>query len=216
MLPLAFVACTVGAYRSSARERKATMPGDRMIPRPMFGMTHAVTIDAPPERVWPWIAQMGAGRGGWYSYDFIDNGGRPSASALLEPYQQVKQGDLFPAVPGAKDGFIVLAVEAPHDLVLGGPPDPVRGQRATWEFLLQPLQRGRTRLIVRVRAAEHWLSGSGARDPGRPRRFIERVYGFMAHLPTPVLKGFAGFGHRAMQNEQLRGLQRRAEGRWSG
>jgi hypothetical protein len=211
ILPIAFVVCTLVANRPSPHERAARMPGDAMIPRPMFAVTQAVTIDAPPGRVWPWIAQMGAGRAGWYSYDVVDNGGAPSVSVVLSRFQRIAPGDVLPAVPGATDAFVVLAVDAPHDLVLGGPPDDVRGQRATWEFLLRPLDGGRTRLVVRGRVAEHWLAASAPRDPARPRLFIEHVYDLMAHFPRPVLTGVAGFGHRVMQNEQLRGLERRAE-----
>jgi uncharacterized protein YndB with AHSA1/START domain len=210
-LPLGFTLYTVATHWPSARERTARLPGDAMISRPTFAMTQAVTIDAPPERVWPWLAQMGVGRAGWYSYDAIDNGGVPSARVLLGRYQRVAVGDVLPAAPGATDGFVVLAVAPPNDLVLGGPPDAERGQRATWEFNLRPLDGDRTRLVVRVRVADHWLTAAPPPDPTRPRRFVDRVYAFMARLPKPVLFAFAGFGHRVMENEQLRGLKRRAE-----
>src|SRR5688572_26529170 len=82
-------------------EKRGRLCVDAMIPNPVFTSTHAVTIDAPPERVWPWIAQMGAGRAGWYSWDAIDNGGTPSASRVLEELQTVVRGDIMPAVPGA-------------------------------------------------------------------------------------------------------------------
>jgi hypothetical protein len=215
-LPLAFVGYTLAANRPSARERAARMPGDAFIPRPMVAMTQAVTVDAPPDSVWPWLAQMGVGRAGWYSYAVIDNDGTPSADVVLGQFQHIAVGDVLPAGPGATDAFIVLAVDPPRDLVLGGPPDPIRGHRATWEFLLEPLAGARTRLIVRVRVAEHWLSGAAALDAGgipAPRRLIERVYALMARLPKRVLIGFAGLGHRVMQNEQLRGVKTRAERR---
>ena len=50
------------------------------MPQPLGVITHAITIDAPPEAVWPWLVQLGSGRAGWYAYDHIDNGGRPSAT----------------------------------------------------------------------------------------------------------------------------------------
>ncbi len=74
---------------ASQEERQREMPGDSIIQRPMAIITHAITIKALPERVWPWLAQMGAGRGGWYSYDFIDNGGHPSAISILLQFQKV-------------------------------------------------------------------------------------------------------------------------------
>jgi hypothetical protein len=211
ILALALVAHTLTANRPSPLERTARMPGDAWIPTAMFATTQALTIKAPRERVWSWIAQMGAGRAGWYSYDVVDNGGTPSATVVLTEFQKIATGDLLPAVPGATDGFIVLAVDPPNSLVLGGPPDSLRGQRATWAFLLTPVGGAATRLIVRGRVAEHWLTAAPPTDPAKPRFFIQRIYGFMARLPKPVLLGFAGFGHRVMQNERLRGLKRRAE-----
>jgi hypothetical protein len=81
----------------------------------------------------------------------------------------------------------------------------------TWEFLLEPLGEARTRLVVRARVAEHWLAGAAPNEAPAARRPVERVYAAMARLPKPVLMGVAGFGHRVMQNEQLRGLKMRAE-----
>ena len=94
-------------------ERRRPLPVDAMIPEPIFASTHAITIDAPPEQVWPWIAQMGAGRAGWYSWDAIDNGGTPSASSMMPAFQTVVSGDVMLAVPGAKDAFVVAAVDPP-------------------------------------------------------------------------------------------------------
>lgn len=74
---------------ASRDEQQRAMPGDGLVPDPMIAITHAITIDAPPERIWPWLAQMGSSRGGWYSYDRIDNGGHPgpvtSWEHLVEP-----------------------------------------------------------------------------------------------------------------------------------
>jgi len=64
-------------------EKRRPLHVDTMIPDPLFTSTHAITIEAAPEQVWPWIAQMGAGRAGWYSGDAIDNGGMPSSSLPL-------------------------------------------------------------------------------------------------------------------------------------
>ena len=209
------VITTLAAYRPTRDERFALMPGDRWIAQPMFVTTQAVTVPAPVERVWPWIAQMGAGRAGWYSYDAIDNGGTPSATVILSAYQHLEPGDLLSAVPGSEDAFIVLAVDPPRDLVLGGPLDRDGHQRVSWEFLLRPLPEDRARLIVRGRVAATWLSAPPRHDPRRAPFFIERVYGAMAHIPRPILMIGAGFGHRVMQNAQLRGLKRRVAQRAS-
>ena len=70
------------AMRADHAERTRNLPGDRLVEKPIATITHAITIRRFPHKVWPWLVQMGAGRAGWYSYDFIDNGGhrrRPTA-----------------------------------------------------------------------------------------------------------------------------------------
>ncbi len=201
--------------RASREERARPLPADPIVPEPMGTITNAVTIDAPPERVWPWLAQMGAGRAGWYAYDRVDNGGARSAQRLMPEYQDVAPGDILPAVPGAKDAFVITVVDPPSDLILTGPDaGTARGPRVSWEFLLQPLERGRTRLIARVRISPHWLDpqpdGGRSASPHGPI-FIERVYGLMAKMPRSLLLLFARAGHRLMQARQLRGIKRRAE-----
>ncbi|MFZ0860214.1 MAG: hypothetical protein WAN18_06000, partial [Candidatus Sulfotelmatobacter sp.] len=73
--------------RATPSEVARTLPGDDLIPQPIGSVNHAITIRRPPRDVWPWLAQMGSGRAGWYAYDFIDNGGRPSAERILPLYQ---------------------------------------------------------------------------------------------------------------------------------
>src|SRR3954464_4233113 len=107
------------SIRATACERERPLPGDEVIKTPIAAITHAITIAAPRRAIWPWLAQMGANRGGWYSYDRVDNGGHPSADVVLPWFQQTTVGTLFPAVPGATDGFVVLASEPNWYLVLG-------------------------------------------------------------------------------------------------
>jgi hypothetical protein len=69
--------------RWGASEEEVTdpYPGAGLVPEGERGATMAVTIDAPPDRVWPWLVQLGGDRGGWYSWDHLDNAGRPSATS---------------------------------------------------------------------------------------------------------------------------------------
>jgi hypothetical protein len=198
----------VPSCRASRAERAHPLPGDEIVREPITIFDHAITLDAPPEDVWPWLAQMGAGRGGWYSWDFIDNAGNPSASAILPMYQSLAPGDVLPAVPGAADAFVVAAVDPPKALVLtsaAGPAPPA----VSWSFALRPLAGGRTRLLARVRAGAEWRDA--ARQAGTPGALspIDYVYRVLARLPPPLLRVAAGFGHGVMEKRMLRGIRRR-------
>ena len=181
-----------------------------MVPEPLFTSTHAITIDASPEQVWPWIAQMGAGRAGWYSWDALDNGGTPSATRVVPEFQTIAPGDVMPAAPGATDAFVVAKADAPRDLILAAP-DGHGGYAVAWEHVLEPVGGGQTRLIARARASSRWVDLARATPPtGHRRIFIEYVYAALARLPRPLLIGLAAAGHRIMEARQLRGIQRRS------
>jgi len=201
-----FTACL-----ASHEEKQRAMPADPLVPGPMGVVTHAITINASPERVWPWLAQMGAGRAGWYSYDWIDNGGHPSANGILPAYQHVAPGDVLPATPGMTDVFRVASARPPHDLVLTVP-EANGGNQVSWEFLMEPLDHGRTRLIVRGRISHRWPGSiqERSRPPGR-LILIERIYEILARTPRPLMLVAASFGHYIMQARMLRGIKRRAE-----
>ena len=101
-------------------ERARALPGDERIPQAIDTLTHGVTIRRAPRDVWPWLVQMGAGsRGGWYSYDWLDNGRQPSATRIVPELQHPAIGTIFPALPGVTDGFTVLAIEPERVLTLG-------------------------------------------------------------------------------------------------
>ena len=203
---MSFITCL-----ASREEKQRAMPADSLVPAPMGTLTHAVTINAPPDRVWPWLAQMGATRAGWYSYDWIDNGGHRSAESIRPEYQHVAPGDVMPATPGMTDAFRVTTVRPPHDLVLTVP-EASGGNQVSWEFLLEPVDHGRTRLIVRGRISRHWPGSirERSRPPGR-LILIERIYAILAHTPRPLMLAAAGFGHYIMEARMLRGIKRRAE-----
>src|SRR5919201_6031965 len=77
-------------------EVRASMPGDELVPKASFNATRAITIQAPPERVWPWIVQMGYRRAGFYTYALLDNAGYESAARVVPEYQDPKVGDWMP------------------------------------------------------------------------------------------------------------------------
>jgi hypothetical protein len=83
-------------WGSTDEEIARRLPGDEVLERPTFNATRAVTIEATPEEIWPWIVQIGYRRAGFYSYDLLDNDGIPSAERILPEYQNLKINDLIP------------------------------------------------------------------------------------------------------------------------
>ncbi len=90
-------------WGATPEEAARELPGDDLLADPDIISTRAVTIDAPPAAVWPWLVQMGSGRGGAYTYDWIENLfglGMHSADEILPQFQDLKLGDELPLGPG--------------------------------------------------------------------------------------------------------------------
>ncbi len=185
-------------WMATPAEQRQPLPGDQWI-AVEDDSTLAIGIAAPPSAVWPWLAQMGVGRAGWYSHDRLDNRGRRSAQAIHPEWQTVGVGDRWQAIPDGRTFFEVLEAAPGRHLVLGlhaaagsraslpwSEPSPPQHQRGTWSFALQPAGPAAGRLLVRVRAT------SPAR-PWRPR------------------SGLFWLAHVVMQRKQLLGIRRRAE-----
>ncbi|MGA1437825.1 MAG: hypothetical protein ACO35F_10145, partial [Ilumatobacteraceae bacterium] len=97
-------------WGATTSEISRRLPGDELITTPAFSATRAITIEAPTTEVFPWIAQMGLGRAGWYSYDLIDNFGRKSATSVHPEWAVSSVGDV---VPGGPISFVVTHIDAP-------------------------------------------------------------------------------------------------------
>ncbi len=131
------------------------LPGDELIPRPDLTATRAVTVHAPAEAVWPWLAQLGQGRGGLYSYDVLENlvgCDIHSADRVVPEWQDVEPGDEFKLHPDV--ALCVASVEPERALVIRG--GVQMGETAppydfTWAFTLRELSAEETRLVVRER-----------------------------------------------------------------
>lgn len=152
---------------ATKKEQKQGLPGDELITEVQNCSTHAITIHAPTRDVWPWLVQMGCNRGGYYSYDWLDNGDCHSANQIVEEYQATQVGDIIPSRPGSHYGFEVLQMDRPHLFLLGAylkagqianlpwdDPPPPAYIRSTWVFVLRETNEG-TRLIVRTRGVVH-------------------------------------------------------------
>jgi hypothetical protein len=131
------------------------MPGDDVVKDPTFHATRAVTIQVRPEEIWPWLVQMGIKRAGWYSYDWLDNLGIPSADRIVPELQHLAVGDLIPMSPDGKQGQWVKDFE-PNQWMLWW---DNKGD-ATWYWGLYPQDDSSTRLITRVRIHYRWTKPS--------------------------------------------------------
>jgi hypothetical protein len=192
-------------------EATRTLPGDDLVAAAWSSDTRGITIEAPVDVVWPWLLQMGYGRGGWYSIDQLDMRG-PSADHIVEEWQSLAVGDVVPTHPGG--GFAVKIVDPGRALVLYADPTTMQPSgaaeseavpaglaasgafmsatptqfAASWAFVVEPLDARRSRLIERVR---YWG------EEGSP--------------VTKVALSVLGFGVFVMIQRQMVGIRSRAE-----
>ena len=136
-------------WGTTPEEVARAMPGDALIPNPTEMSMQAVTVDAPPEDIWPWLVQIGYQRGGLYSYDWLDRLfgflDRPSATRILPEFQQLAVGD---KIPWGRTGYraTVGVLEPLRALALSY---QARGFMWVWQFGLYPLDDQRTRFVTR-------------------------------------------------------------------
>jgi hypothetical protein len=154
-------------WGATAAEVAAAIPGDGLVPHPKITSTRAITVGAPPDEVWAWLVQIGQGRGGFYSFDALENMyplrcDIHSADQIIPQLQDLHAGDLILLAPAEAPCFRVAAVEPPRALVLAGAdpksratlpvPATSEGMAHAWQWVLRPAAGGRdTRLVVRQR-----------------------------------------------------------------
>ena len=159
-------------WGATSSDLTRVMAGDGLLPQFTYSGTMAVTVDARPEHIWPWLVQMGYRRGGLYSIDWLDRVfgflDRPSATRILTGFQNLSVGDEIPL--GRGPNWPVAVIEPGRALVLD-----MRNQGGfdwVWQFGLYPVDEKRTRLVSRsrVRPLTVW---------GRPLPYAIEPAGFI-------------------------------------
>jgi hypothetical protein len=141
-------------WGASENEVRLRLAGDELVAAPTWSYTHAITINAPPDAVWPWLVQIGQGRGGFYSHEGLENlvgCDIQNVSEIRPDLQRLRVGDPI-RMHAVGFGPRVAILEPGRALVLGGPPDAA-GSQATWGFYLLERPNGTTRLLERGRHA---------------------------------------------------------------
>ncbi|VXC21805.1 conserved hypothetical protein [Arthrobacter sp. 9AX] len=165
-------------------EVASPLPGDGLVTTSHFTATRAITVNAQPEEVWPWVIQVGINRAGFYSYDLLDSLGIPSSNTVLPEWQNLRVGDVvapMTAKPNPATSFVVAEEKFPVQLVWAKPD-------SSWSWRFTRLPGNRTRLVTRLK--QHY----------RPGRSLL--------LTVPLLE-LADF---PMMRKMLYGIKKRAEG----
>lgn len=169
-------------WGATDEEIKRAMPGDDIVGQPSFNATRAVTIQATSEQIYPWIVQMGMTRAGWYSYDLLDNLGRPSAESILPEHQKIQVGDLIPLSPDGKQGMRVKEFQQNQSMVWWDQ----KGD-SSWVWGIYPEGEAASRLVTRIRVKYRLFS------------------------PALFFNLLVEFGDLVMMRQCLLGIKRRAE-----
>ena len=142
-------------WGATSEETARSMPGDGLVSSPSFFATRGVTIHGRPKDIWPWLAQMGYGRAGFYGYDLIENVGSRtgirSAVSILPELQHPKTGDVLPI--SAVASLVFDSIQPGSYLIWRGDPTPSNG---SFIWALYPVDESHTRLISRIRLRYHW------------------------------------------------------------
>lgn len=185
-----------GSWNATAAEKEMALPGDELAQQPTLVTMRAITINAGSESIWPWLVQIGHGRGGLYSYERLENLAGcdiHNATELLPAHQLLAVGDAVRLGPPGKNfpAFTVVELTPPVSLVLrGGEPGMPDNPSLIyiWSFYLHELGQDRTRLLVRSRLTY-------------PPNIVNRL----------MWRGFVDPVAFVMERQMLRGLKARVE-----
>ncbi len=191
-------------WGASIAEVHQSLPGDDMVPNPKTVSTRAITIRAAAADIWPWLVQMGQGRGGLYSHAWLENllgCDIHNANKIIPGFQQLQVGDIIRLGPEGYPFFTVTTIKPNQALVLYGGSGtqaeydndftslmPRSYFTSSWTFVLNPVDKTTTRLIVRSRS--DWNQSL----------LNKLIYGV-----------FLEIGHFVMEQKMLQGIKERAE-----
>lgn len=196
------------------------LPGDELVPDAAAIETRGITIEAPPDAVWPWLVQMGYGRAGWYSYDVLDMN-QPSATKILPEHQRLAEREIVPSFPGG--GFLVKTLEPGHALVLYSDTASMQAQVAASKAAAgdgeveEPANLRATGAAMSVaQPADFRASWAFVVDPlpGGRSRLIERFRIRFGGPEQPWMRftmPMMGFGVFVMIRRQMLGIRQRVE-----
>ena len=190
------------AWGASCDEVIRPLPGDDLVANPLYVTTRAITVRAPAAAVWPWLVQLGQNRGGFYTYDVVENLmglDIHSADSIHPEWQDLRAGEDYVTLDPDESMKMTIAVLEPGRAFVirsGAPGEPpqtpgnfFKGEMEfCWAFVLAPVDERTTRLIIRCRAA--WADTLTAR------------------LAKPILLEPV---HFVMEERMLRGIRERAE-----
>ncbi|ADB63084.1 hypothetical protein Htur_4265 (plasmid) [Haloterrigena turkmenica DSM 5511] len=184
-------------------EARGPLPGDDLLPDASEQVTHAIEIDAPAEAVWPWLVQIGQDRGGFYSYDWLEQAVGAdihNVDRIVPEYQDLEEGDVVRLAP---EDYPISSPESAPEVARFDPERalvlrPSGDSPAwTWAFVLKPIDEGTTRLLARMRSNPRRSSiGSRAAHP-----ILGEAVDYLFWEPA----------HFLMERKMLRGIKRRAE-----
>lgn len=192
-------------WGANASEQSRPFPGDELVPDASSLTTMAISIDAPPEDVWPWLAQMGVDRAGFYTHLWVENAilrlGVRNASRIVPEWREIAVGDRIryvPPRPGKPEvGPIVTEIRPNRALIMG------QGDGGnwigTWQFVLEPEGPTGCRLLLRSRDSRMqplWLTLFNL--------VFEPGYTYMS---IGMLKGITERAERARRNQEIQGEQ---------
>jgi len=190
------------AWGATCNEVVRPLPGDDLVANPLYVTTRAISVKAPANAVWPWLVQLGQNRGGFYTYDVIENLmglDIHSAAAIRPEWQDLHAGEDYVTLDPDEYMKMTIAVLEPERAFVirsGAPGEPPQAPGSffkgeiewSWAFVLDPVDERTTRLIIRCRAA--WADTLAAR------------------LAKPLLLEPV---HFVMEERMLRGIRDRAE-----